>query len=74
MLGTSGALLLFSELKGDSKEERSDGRSLGRPWSKNLSKRHRRKRRRRRRRRCLFPPHISPDNVHRDFPLLCFTF
>jgi len=46
MLGTSGAMPLFSEMEDNSKEERSDGRSLGRPWSKNWSKRHRGKRRR----------------------------
>jgi hypothetical protein len=53
MLRTTGAIPLFSELEGDSKEERSDGRNLGRPWSKNGPKRHRRKRRRR---RYLFSP------------------
>jgi hypothetical protein len=51
MLRTTEAIPVFSELEGGSKEERSDGISLGRPWSKNESKRHRR-----RRRRYLFSP------------------
>jgi hypothetical protein len=52
MLRMSGAIPLFSEPEGGSKEQRSEGRKLGMPRSKNGAKRHRRKRRR----RYLFSP------------------